>query len=128
MYVGGRTAAGWLGFAPGTAQAANVGPFRFRYVEENAPVQLVGEGCAALPSLPDLPPRTCFEMAMGKTPVYAAPDTASAVVGFIAPQGYAEITRRTASGWVEVRLDTLTGWVAPRDGNFSGDCEMVDEE
>lgn len=126
-YVGGRTEGGWIGFAPGTAQAANVGPFRFRYVEARGPIRLVGEGCAALPGLPDLPPRTCFLMAMGKTPVYARADTSAAVAGLLAPQGYAEVTQRTAAGWAEVRLGVRTGWVGPRDVNLSGDCNAAPE-
>ncbi len=126
VFVGGRTEAGWLGFAPGTAQAANVGPFRYRYVAPGAPVRLAGAGCDALPRLPTLPPRTCFLMAMGETPVYAAPDTASALAGVLAAEEYAEVAERTAEGWARVRLGDGTGWVDPAHGNFSGDCGAAD--
>jgi hypothetical protein len=126
VYVGARAENGWVGFAPGTAQAANVGPFRLRYVAPDAVVRLVGDGCATLPTAPALPPRTCFEMAMTETAVYAAPDSATAaVMGTIPAQGYAEVTRRTASGWAQVRFADRLGWIPPSAVNFNGDCDAM---
>ena len=120
-------APGFVGVAPGTAQAANVGPFRLRYASADGPFALRG-ACADLPPQPRLDPTACYEMAMGEVRMHARPDTASDVVATIPPQGFAVATRRTPTGWTQVRLGEAgtPGWVAPEDVNVSGEaCESL---
>ncbi len=114
-------APGFVGIDPGTAQAANVGPFRLRYASADGPFALRG-ACADLPQQPRVDPVACYQMAMGAVRIHARPDTAAAVVATIPAQGFAEATQKTPSGWLRVRLERNgpPGWVAPADVNMSG--------
>jgi hypothetical protein len=120
-------APGFVGVAPGTAQAANVGPFRLRYAAADGLFALRGD-CADLEPQPRLSPTACYEMAARPVRLHARPDTASDVVATIPGGSYAEATRRTASGWLYVRLavNGPPGWVAPDDVNVNGpSCEAL---
>lgn len=126
--VAAGRAPGFVGIAPGTAQAADAGPFRLRYAAAEAPFALRGN-CDALPPQPRLDPTACYQIAMGAVAMHARPDTAAHVVGTIPAQGFAVATRRTPTGWLSVRLGGETGppgWVAPADVNLSGsECEAL---
>ena len=120
-------ASGFVGIEPGTAQAANVGPFRLRYAQSDGAFALRG-ACADLPPQPRLDPTACYEMAMGEVRMHARPDTSSDIVATIAPQGFAVAIRRTPTGWMQVRFGEAgtPGWVAPADANVSGEaCESL---
>ena len=120
-------APGFVGLDPGTAQAANVGPFRLRYAASDGPFALRGD-CQALPAQPRLDPVACYQMAHAETRLHARPDTGAATVATIPAQGFAEATARTPTGWLRVRTGTNgpPGWVAPADVNVSGAaCEAL---
>ncbi|NML65498.1 hypothetical protein HHL22_09810 [Hymenobacter sp. RP-2-7] len=121
-----RTADGWVGFNPGTAQAANVGIFRLRWVrasEAFAP----SDSCARLPVVQAPPPLCCLLMAARATPVHPHPAPSTARLSIIPAGSYAQVVK-TAVGpgkWTEVLVpgSTAHGYVAPGDVNFSGDCQ-----
>ncbi len=120
-------APGFVGIDPGTAQAANVGPFRLRYAASDGPFALRGD-CASLPAQPRLDPVACYQMAQGEVRLHARPDTATAAVATLPAQGFAAATARTPTGWLRVRLGASgpPGWVAPADVNVSGAaCEAL---
>ncbi len=96
-------APGFVGIDPGTAQAANVGPFRLRYASSDASFALRG-ACDALPAQPRVDPVACYLMALGAVRLHARPDTAAAVVATVPAQGFAEATQKTPTGWLRVRL------------------------
>ncbi|RTQ53765.1 hypothetical protein EJV47_03255 [Hymenobacter gummosus] len=120
-----RTAAGWVGFDPGTAQAANVGIFRLRWVRA-AEAFAPADSCARLP-LVDAPPAGCLLMAA--RPVEGrmefAPDM---FMYFTIPTGsYARVlqaARPDAQGRI---LVAVPGWEQPgyvdqADVSLSGPC------
>ncbi|HLA64133.1 MAG TPA: SH3 domain-containing protein [Rhodothermales bacterium] len=118
-----RTEDGWLGFDPASAQAANVGPFRLRWVAPDAAVRLQG-ACARLPEVEKLPSRTCFVMAGAPIPLYGRPDTVSFVVDSLARSSFAPVLERTPAGWARVeREGGRSAWVSPVDGDYNGPCE-----
>lgn len=119
-----RTADGWVGFSPGSAQAANVGVFRLRWVratEAFAP----GDSCAQLP-LVIAPPAGCLLMAARALPVRAQPAATAPLLSTIPAGSYAQIARATKPGtWVAVVVpgQRAPGYVAGADANFSGPCQ-----
>ncbi len=150
--VHGWTLDGWVGFEPGVAQAANMGPFRLRWVRVGGPYALVGD-CEALPRVPSLPAGTCFTMAMDSVEVRVDPDSTAAVIAVLVPGDWAPLERRRARGaetWIQVDLTggnrgrqaadwepaslpggesarlgaDSTGWIRERDLNVNGtQCE-----
>ena len=125
-----QTADGWLGFDPGTAQAANVGVFRLRWVAPDADVALTG-GCSGLPQAASVSPTACYFMAMADTAVYSAPDNSSATMAMINAGGYSAVTGQTAGGWYRLNLQdgslsqAGSGWLNPNDANFNGPCDTL---
>lgn len=125
--VVGRDPAGWLAFSPGVAQAANVGPFRLRWLPPDAPLRLEGR-CAALPLRTSPKPGVCFEMAMGSTPIRVAPEPGATVLAVLPADGYVEVLARHADGWLKVdaasgsRPGRGHGWIAPDAANLNGPC------
>ncbi|RYY20160.1 MAG: SH3 domain-containing protein [Cytophagaceae bacterium] len=116
-----RTASGWVGFDPHTAQAANVGIFRLRWV---APADLTaGPACPAVP-LVAAPPAGCLLMAGQAVLVRAQPAANSPVVSTIPAGSYAEVVR-PGSTWVQVRVPgrPQPGYVAQADVSFTGPCQ-----
>jgi hypothetical protein len=125
-----RTADGWLGFDPGTAQAANVGVFRLRWVAPDAAVLQTGD-CSGLSVAPAISPTACYFMAMADTAVYTTPDATSAVLATIPAEGYTAVTGQTAAGWYQLDLQDGSlaqpgsGWLNPTDANFNGSCDAL---
>lgn len=119
---------GWLAFSPGTAQAANIGPFRLRWLPPDAPVRLQGT-CSNLPVRASPPPGVCFEMAMAATPIRTAPDPSAPVLVTLPANGYVAVTGRDPSGWL--RVDAASGsapasgagWIPPEAANVNGPCD-----
>jgi hypothetical protein len=128
--AGARTADGWLGFDPHIAQAANIGVFRFRWVQES---QVTTEGdCAAVPEVVGPLPGICYFQPMGDTPVYTLPDTTSAVITTLAAGQYAQILGVTAAAdWVKIDLNVgntginQQGWVEEASLNVNGPCDSL---
>jgi hypothetical protein len=128
--VGARTADDWLGFDPHVAQAANIGVFRFRWVQES---QVTTEGnCAGVPEVVGPLPDVCYFQPMGDTPVYTLPDNTSAVITTLAAGQYAQILGPNAAGdWVKIDLNVgntginQQGWVEESSLNVSGPCDSL---
>lgn len=125
-----RTADGWLGFEPGTAQAANIGIFRLRWIQPGAPVHLSGN-CASLPVAEWVPkPGVCYEMVMAPADVHAAGDPKSAVVATLKVGDFAAILGQTSTGWVSISGDQgnrpdVTGFISASDLNVNGPCNAI---
>ncbi len=125
----GQTDNGWIGFDPGTAQAANIGPFRLRWVQAD-PADLTGS-CGSLTVFWAPPPGVCFDMPMDDTPVYAAPDASSEVIVTLHPEEFAEILGQSSTGWAKIDLsagNTTTigvGWVEAATLNMNGPCDNL---
>lgn len=126
--VMGRNAEGWWALAPGTAQAANVGPFRWRWLPPQTRLRLQG-ACSDLPVRESPPPGVCFEMAMAATPIRATPDAGGAILATLPAGGYVAVTAASPAGWLRVDAasgsapGTGTGWIAPQSVNVNGPCE-----
>ncbi len=122
-----RDARGWLAFSPGTAQAANIGPFRLRWLPPDASLRLEG-ACSDLPVRVSPPAGVCFEMAMAATPIRSAPDATAGVLATLPANGYVAVTGRGPSGWLRVDAGSGsapgsgTGWIAPDAVNVNGPC------
>ncbi len=126
----GRGRDGWWAFAPGTAQAANVGPFRWRWLPPEAGIPV--SACPDLPVVSSPPAGVCFEMALGDVPVRAAPDPGAAVLVTLPSEGYARAVTTGAGGWLQVDTSVGSlpeahgrGWVAPGDIDVNGPCDEV---
>ena len=123
--VAARTEDGWLGFEPGIAQAAAVGPFRLRWVPADA-VRLEGD-CADLPVITPPPLDRCYEMAMTDIPLRAAPAPDAAVVATLPVEDYAVILGLSPDGlWLKLELrDGTQGWMDAMMMNITGACESL---
>jgi photosystem II stability/assembly factor-like uncharacterized protein len=127
FYVGARTADGWIGFDPASAQAANIGVFRNRWVQEDGKIILEGN-CDAIPIVVGPPPGVCFTMPMEDVPIYAGPDTSSKVLVTLHPEDYVEVMGKTEDNWflVDLSVGNLgiegTGWMEGIYVNFNGPC------
>ncbi|MCB9419924.1 MAG: hypothetical protein H6667_08975 [Ardenticatenaceae bacterium] len=126
--IGGQTAAGWLGFDPAVAQAANVGIFRLRWLAPGSDVTITGN-CDTLPMYPSISPTACYEMAMADTPIYNQPVNTAVLIATLPAGEYTAVTGKTAQDWYQVDLSNgslavahtgQTGWIAPDAGNFNG--------
>lgn len=123
----GRTTDGWLGFNPGVAQAANIGVFRLRWVEESDSIRLEG-ACDNLPELDGPPAGVCFTMPMGDVSVYAEPDASSEVIAVLVVEDYTAVLGRTTEGWAKVDLSigntglNVRGWIQANTLNMNGPC------
>jgi hypothetical protein len=125
-----RTADGWWGFDPAVAQAANVGVFRLRWVQETAAVRLEGS-CGEVPEVVAPPPGVCFTMPMEDVQVLASPDPSAEVVATLGPGDYAEVLGTSTDGWAQVDLASgstglaIRGWVPVGTLNMNGPCENL---
>ncbi|MGB2910665.1 MAG: SH3 domain-containing protein, partial [Anaerolineales bacterium] len=124
----GRTADGWLGFDPGVAQAANVGIFRLRWIEESSNIELEGT-CEDLPELKGPPVGVCFTMPMDGGHVYTEADVSSEIIATMRWGDYAAVTGKTKEDWARVDLSVgnvgldLAGWVQGVTLNLNGPCD-----
>lgn len=119
-----RTADGWLGFDPGVAQAANMGPFRLRWFW-HADVRLSGN-CAALPEVWAPQAGYCYDMPMDAVLVHSEPSAASSVLTTLQPGQFAAVLGISQSGWAEIDLElgntglSGSGWVDAQTLNLNG--------
>ena len=118
---------GWLAFSPGTAQAANIGPFRLRWLPPETALRLEG-ACSDLPVRVSPPAGVCFEMAMAATPIRTAPDPSAPLLVTLPADGYVAVTGRDPSGWLRVDAGSGSapasgaGWIPPEAVNVNGPC------
>lgn len=125
--VDGQTAEGWVGFDPGEAQAANIGPFRLRWLEPER-ISLSG-ACDDLPVLWAPPAGICFDMPMGLAEVHAGPDLSSDIVATLFTEQFAAVIATNGAGWAKIDLgigntgSTLQGWVERFTLNMNGPCQ-----
>jgi hypothetical protein len=124
---GGRSANGWLGFDPGVAQAANIGPFRLRWLPPGSGT--VSAGCASLPVIWTPQAGLCYDMPMSDTTVYQDPDSGSAVLAVLHLGEFAEVLGvASGSDWAQVDLgpgntgSQVVGWVEASSLNVNGPC------
>lgn len=128
--VGARTADGWLGFDPHKAQAANIGVFRFRWVQAS---QVTTEGsCDAVEVVVGPLPKVCYDMPMENTPVYALPDSTSTLLATLVVEQYAAVLGSNAAGdWTKLDLNVgnsglnQQGWVSAAQTNVNGPCDSL---
>ena len=125
-----RTSDSWIGFEPGVAQAANVGIFRLRWVEETSDISLDGD-CGALPIVEGPVPGICFAMLMTDTSIYEEPDPSSSLVVTLTTQEYAAVTGRLPGDWYRLDLaigDTSSnrvGWAEGAAISLNGPCDSL---
>jgi hypothetical protein len=129
VIAAGITEDGWIGFDPGVAQAANVGPFRLRWVQdENSTFTLEGT-CDDLPLVVGPPAGVCFTMSMFDVPVYAGADPSTEVIATMRSGDYTEVVGKSTDNWMEVDLSVgsmeldLVGWIEAGMVNFNGPCD-----
>jgi hypothetical protein len=122
---------GWIGFDPGVAQAANVGIFRFRWVQAEGPFVLQGN-CDDLPVVEGPPVGVCFTMAMFQVKIYSQPVAPWQVIAVMQPGDYAAVISVNKFGWygLDLTMSSLgttavpKGWMDPQDANFNGPCDQ----
>ncbi len=125
-----RTSDGWWAFNPGVAQAANIGVFRFRWIDPGAEFTLQG-ACQGVPEVVGPPPGICFTMPMEAVEVYGSPDPAAPVLARLVVEDYAAVLGVTPDGWGLVDLAPgnlgleVQGWVMPFSLNMNGPCESL---
>jgi len=124
-----KTADGFYGFEPGTAQAGNVGLFRLRWVLKTIDVTL-SPGCASLPTVVAPIAGICYAMMIEDTSIFSNPDTTSALVTTMHKNDYAMITAHNP-GWFTLDLnvaspsmDTLGYLEENKLGGFNGPCSF----
>ncbi len=122
-----RTEDGWYGFDPHIAQAANIGPFRLRWVYDAGSLQFSGN-CEDLPVIVGPPPGVCFTMPMEDLDVHAAPSASSDVVTRLEVGDYAAVLAR-GEEWSKIDLAPgntgleIQGWIPTRTLNLNGPCD-----
>jgi len=125
----GETDGGWFGFDPGIAQAANIGPFRLRWIHQDE-VTLSGD-CSSLPEFWGPPPGICFDMPMEDVDVHASPDASSAVLVVLHVEEFAAVVGLSGTGWARVDLapgntgSSVVGWVEENTLNMNGPCDSL---
>jgi len=130
LYATARTADGWIGFDPGYAQAANIGVFHHRWVQEGPAIDLEG-GCDSLPIVVGPPPGICFNMFMTHAPLLEQPLPNAAVLYLVSSADYAMVIGKSADGWLKIDLSVgnigqdIEGWVEGMNANFNGPCAYL---
>jgi hypothetical protein len=133
IIAGARTADGWLGFEPGVAQAANIGVFRNRWVQETDPNITLSGDCAGLPVVVGPTVGVCYDMPMEDVPVYQTTDTTSAVITTLHVQDYAALVGVMGADWAQVDLSqgntgqSGLGWIESLTLNMNGPCDSLPE-
>lgn len=122
-----RAAGGWLGFDPGVAQAANIGPFRLRWLPPGSGT--LSSGCASLPVVWVPRAGICYTMPMFDTTVHASPDAGSAALFVLHLGEFAQVQGLAPGGdWAQVDLgpgntgSNVVGWVESNSLNVNCPC------
>jgi hypothetical protein len=128
VIITARSKDGWLGFDPAVAQAANVGPFRLRWLEPSS-VTTHGD-CASVPQVWTPEPGVCFEMTMENLVVREAPNAKAKEAATLHPGEFAALVERKGN-WVKADLgtgntgSTVVGWIPSDAVNMSGPCTKI---
>ena len=123
----GQTVSGWFGFDPGVAQAANIGPFRLRWIQPDK-FTLSGN-CDGVPVVWAPPAGVCFNMPMADVAVRAEPGSAAPTLEVLTVGQFAAVLGINGSGWVKVDLaqgntgSTTQGWIEQSTLNMNGPCQ-----
>ncbi len=136
--ISSKTADGkWFGFDPGVAQAANIGPFRLRYLEANNLGYDLGGPCDNLSEVSVVSPNVCYLMAESDTPVYERANSTSQLITTLHSGDYILITEKSAGVKVKFWLHgvadvtsnipvAVSGWIPDTFANFNGSsCESL---
>jgi len=125
-----QTADDWWGFDPGVAQAANMGVFRYRWIEDGPSLTKTG-ACSTLPVVVGPAPGVCFMMPMGDVPVLTEPSETAELLTTITAGDYAAVNGRTADDWIRLDLGVGNleiegiGWMEASFLNMNGPCETI---
>lgn len=128
MIVSGRTAGGWLGFKPGVAQGANIGPFRLRWIHLED-VSLSGN-CVAVQEVWAAQPGICYTMPMNRAEVHQSPSLDSDLVAWLDAAEFAAVLGLVGENWAQVDLAPgntgldFVGWVESSTLNLNGACDL----
>ena len=116
-----RTVDGWVGFDPATAQAANVGLLRLRWVRATDAFS-TPSACAQLPVV--TLPTGCLLMAAEPVTVRTEQRAGAAVLSTIPAGSYARVEARH-NGWLRVTVPGRRepGFVSVASANLNGPCE-----
>lgn len=109
---------GWLGFIPGTAQAAATGSFRYRWLPPGStPMDTTGLERVWAPAA-----GITYAIAVADTPVYSGADTSSAVLFTLEGGNAAEVIERN-SDWLRIvgSSQGVFGWIQPAHISLSQD-------
>lgn len=126
----GKTSDGWYAFDPASAQAANVGPFRYRYFKVGLSSYKLGKDCEKIPATISLPATTCFMMAQETISLYQNPSAKSAVVATMKNGDYIPVVGKTVGAtnyWIKVdgssysTMADARGWIESKYVNYNGE-------
>lgn len=109
---------GWLGFIPGTAQAAATGSFRYRWLPPgSAPVDTTGLERVWAPAA-----GITYAITVADTPVHSSADTSSAVL-FTLEGGTASEVVEQNSNWLRITggPEGVSGWIQSAHISLSRD-------
>ncbi len=121
-----RTANGFYGFDPGTAQAGSVGIFRLRWFLKTSYIPSSGD-CGSLPVVTGPMAEICYVVLNADTPLYANDDSGSAVIGNLSEGDYV-MQLSSGSSWVNVDLNVgseqldVVGWIPRNLAIYQGAC------
>lgn len=124
-----KTAEGWLGFDPGTAQAGNSGSFRYRWVDPDASFSLIGN-TGSVEEVWGPSAGITYAMTFDPVPVHVEPDTVSMTADSLPGGSAASIVSRR-DGWFLVDTSdgpspgTLSGWILAGEVGISGDLDSI---
>lgn len=127
----GRSHDGWWAFAPGVAQAANVGPFRLRWYPPETRLRIPDTpACRDLPVVVGPPAGVCFQMAQAAHLLRVEPSEDASVLSTLAPGDWVAIVGGNGA-WLE--LDTSVGsttdkghaYLPRAEANVNGPCEAA---
>lgn len=127
--ITGRTATGWAGFDPAIAQAANIGPFRLRWVPFD-PAAFSGD-CVSVPEFWAPLAGLCYTMPMQMVDVFADPDPASPMLTALELGDFAAVLGVAGGNWAQIYLTPGNsgldgvGWIDVASLNVNGPCEGV---
>ncbi len=129
VVISGRTVDGWLGFDPGVAQAANIGSFRLRWIAANAQYMTDGE-LSSVPVVWGPQAGITYAMIYETTPLYAEPDSLSAIVYSVPSSCAGAIVSKTEDWYLlDLRIGPLgldiEGWIESMDVSVSGDLDTI---
>lgn len=124
-----RTAGGWTGFDPGTAQAGNVGSFRYRWIPPGTLFAMDADP-STLPVVWAPEAGVTYAQSFRPVHLHGLPDSLSEVTATMPGQSGAAILFRTGD-WYLVDLAEGpdprpgVGWVNAGEVSVSGDLERV---